>query len=289
MPMTCPDPRIAVVIATRNRAAILRETLQRLLFLPERPQVIVVDNGSSDDTVEVARSAGSSVKLIALPGNHGAAARNLGVEAASTPYIAFADDDSWYEPCSLSLAVDLFDHHPRLGLIAARVLVGPAAELDPTCAAMARSPLPRARDLPGPAVLGFLACGAIVRRSAFLAVGGFSDRLGVGGEEKLLAIDLAVAGWQLAYIDSVVTRHHPPMRVDHQARRRTLVRNALWSAWLRRRPAGAIAETARLVRRHLFNRAGRAAIREAIAGLRSIVDARRPVPRDLDRLLYLID
>src|SRR5206468_1912268 len=83
---------------------------------------------------------------------------------------------------------------PRMALLAARVLVGPAAVIDPTCEAMARSPLPPRADSPGPSILGFLACGAVVRRSAFLAVGGFAGRFGVGGGEELLGIDLALAG-----------------------------------------------------------------------------------------------
>jgi hypothetical protein len=50
-----------------------------------------------------------------------------------------------------------------------------------------RSPLPRQPDLPGPPVLGFVACGAVVRRSAYLAVGGFSPVVFFLGEETLLA------------------------------------------------------------------------------------------------------
>jgi hypothetical protein len=65
-------------------------------------------------------------------------------------------------------------------VLAARVLVGPDRRRDPVCDEMAHSPLGRAADLPGPSVLGFIACGAVVRRSAFLEVGGFHARLGVG-------------------------------------------------------------------------------------------------------------
>src|SRR5207253_11095878 len=54
---------------------------------------------------------------------------------------------------------------------------------DPLCELLAASCLPRGDDLPGPRILGFLACGAIVRREAYLGVGGFEFRYGVGGEE----------------------------------------------------------------------------------------------------------
>lgn len=82
-------------------------------------------------------------------------------------------------------------------------------------------------------VLGFLACGAVVRRSAYLEVGGFHRRLGVGGEEELLALDLAAAGCELAYIPDVVCHHHPSSARQSIERRRLLVRNGLWVAWLR--------------------------------------------------------
>jgi hypothetical protein len=98
------------------------------------------------------------------------------------------------------------------------------------CQEMADSPLQPADDLPGPPLLGFIACGAVVRRDAFLEVGGFDARLGVGGEEELLALDLAARGWGLAYVDEVVAHHYPSPSRDPADRRRLLVRNALWSA-----------------------------------------------------------
>src|SRR5215218_1414627 len=101
-------PGITVVVATRNRAARLAGVLERLGGLPERPPVVVVDNGSDDDTVDVAgRFPG--VRVLRLPRNHGAAARNYGVAAAKTPYVAFADDDSWWAPGSLARAGELFE------------------------------------------------------------------------------------------------------------------------------------------------------------------------------------
>lgn len=98
-----------------------------------------------------------------------------GVGPASTPYVAFADDDSWWAPGALQGAADLFGVRPRLGLLAARILVGSEIVLDPVCHQMGRSVLGRAADLPGPSLLGFLACAAMVRREAFCAVGGFEE------------------------------------------------------------------------------------------------------------------
>src|SRR4051812_23109578 len=224
---------VSVVIATRNRADELERTLNRLAALPERPEVLVVDNASDDGTPDRARGV-PGVRVLALGENRGAAARNAGVRAARSPYVAFCDDDSWWAPGSLARAAALLEHHPRVALVAARVLVGDERRPEPTCLQMAASPLPARPDVPGPRIRGFVACGAVVRREAFLAAGGFDRRFGVGGEEALLACDLAAAGWELVYADEIVAEHHPSPVRDRRRRRAVATRNDLWFTWLRR-------------------------------------------------------
>jgi GT2 family glycosyltransferase len=256
-PPGAPNPGplpVSVVIITRDRCAGLLESLPHIVGSGAgdraAPEVIVVDNGSSDGTVAAVRRLFPEVIVVEAGRNAGAAGRNLGVARArpESRLIAFADDDSWWADGALSRAVRLFDEYPRLGLLAGRVLVGPDQRLDPTCEAMAASPLPAEGDLPGPSVLGFLACGAVVRRLAFEDAGGFTERFGVGGEETLLAVDLASAGWGLAYCPAVVAHHHPsPVRAVH-ARRRRQARNQLWSAWLRMPALDAAAESLGMLR-----------------------------------------
>ena len=160
------DPRIAVVVITRDRPHELQRTLTRLRALPEAPEIVVVDNGSARPGASAVAAAGSPVRVIALPENLGARARNIGVAAVRTPYVAFADDDSWWAPGALARAADALDADPRLALVNGRILVGDEQREDPNCAAMARSPLPRAPGQQGHALLSFIACGAVVRRRA---------------------------------------------------------------------------------------------------------------------------
>jgi GT2 family glycosyltransferase len=275
---------IGVVIATRNRRASVLATLDRLAELPERPPVVLVDNGSGDGTPRAVRRRHPDVKVMELRANAGAAGRNAGVRAHDAPLVAFSDDDSWWEPGALARAVATFARSRRLGLVAARVLVGPERRLDPTCAAMRRSPLPRAPGLSGPQVLGFVACGAVVRRGAFLSVGGFHPRLGVGGEEALLALDLAAAGWRLAYCDEVVAHHHPSGAGAgaRAGRRDTQARNDLWTAWLRRPVRRALARTLAL--------AGRpATLLAAARGLPWVVRERRTLPSAIERAARAVE
>jgi GT2 family glycosyltransferase len=278
-----PSPsRVAVVIATRNRGPELLGTLVRLLALDERPRIVVVDNGSTDGTAELVRSRHPDVEVVGLRRNLGAGARTVGARLVDCPYVAFSDDDSWWAPGALGRAAELLDRHPRLAVLAARVLVGPGRRLDPVCREMAGSPLPPADDLPGPPVLGFIACGAVVRRDAFLEVGGFDARLGVGGEEELLSLDLAARGWGLAYVDEVVAHHHPSPVRDPAGRRRRQVRNALWSAWLRRPLGGAARQTVRLAALAVHQPGAWQGVLLAMGGLPWVLRERRPVPRDLE-------
>jgi GT2 family glycosyltransferase len=207
-------PDVTLVIASRNRRDDLLATLPR-----HEVPVVLVDNGSTDGTVAAVREAHPDVTVLPLERNEGARARTLGAARAGTPFVAFADDDSWWAPGDLARAVTLLRAHPRLALINARILVGPEERVDPVCTEMAGSPLGTAPDLPGPSLLGFVACGSIVRTAAFEAVGGFDPVVRFPGEEERLALDLAAAGWGLAYVDSLTVHHHPSPRRDAPRRR----------------------------------------------------------------------
>jgi GT2 family glycosyltransferase len=222
--------RITVVVVSRNR----REELLRTLPRHEAP-VVLVDNASTDGSAPAVRAAQPGVLVVELARNLGAVARNLGVLIATTPYVAFADDDSWWAPGALAGAAAVLDAHPRVGLLAGRILVSEQERLDPVSAAMAGAPLGCHPDGAGPDVLGFAACAAVVRRSAFLQVGGFDRVVRFPGEEERVALDLADHGWLLSYRDDLVVHHHPsPYRDAPHRRHRGIVRNLLLTACMRR-------------------------------------------------------
>ncbi|MEV0132985.1 glycosyltransferase family 2 protein [Dactylosporangium sp. NPDC050688] len=285
--------KVTVVIATRNRGPGLQRTLRLLTGHGDAPPVIVVDNGSTDGTPALLAERFPQVRVVPLRRNAGAVARNHGVAAARTPYVAFADDDSWWAPDALARAARHFDAAPRLALIAARALVGPQERLDPMAAFMATGPLGAAADLPGPSVLGFLACAAVVRRDDFLAAGGFDPVVFFMGEEARLALDLRVAGRGLAYCDDVVAHHHPAPAADqagkHAGRRALALRNDALTAWMRRPLGVAVQRSAALLDAARTDRAARRATAELAARLPAALTRRRPVPADVeDELAALV-
>jgi GT2 family glycosyltransferase len=262
--------RVTIVVMTRNRWPDLQKSLPH-----HRVPVILVDNGSTDGTPARVRKHHPAVDVVELETNHGSTARNIGVARARTPYVAFADDDSWWAAGSLSRAAATFDAHPRLAVLAARMLVGEDENTDPICAVMADSPLGRDADLPGPSVLGFLACGAVVRRDAYLAAGGFDDVVFFMGEEERLALDLAAMGWGLAYVENVVARHHPSPVRDPVARAARAARNELLTAVMRRPWPVVIRAIAAAAR---TGAPGRLALRQALPVLPRALTRRRRLP-----------
>jgi N-acetylglucosaminyl-diphospho-decaprenol L-rhamnosyltransferase len=283
------DSRVTVVILTHNRRVELLAALERARELPEAPAVVVVDNASHDGTAEHLARGFPDLDVVRLRENRGAAGRNVGAERAATRYVAFADDDTWWAPGSLRRAADLLDRHPQLGLITGRILVGPDNREDAACAAMAGSPLRCEPGLPGMPVLGFLAGATVVRRSAFLSVGGYERRLFLGGEEQLVAVDLAAAGWAMAYVPDVLAHHHPSAARDGSRRRVLLIRNALWFAWLRRPASVAVPVTVRTLRAAAHDPDTRRALREAVMGLGWVLHRRRVTPPHVEDALRRLE
>jgi len=272
---------VGVAVITRDRREVLMTTLQRLRALPQRPPIAVVDNASRDGTAAAVRRRFPDISIERSEKNLGAAARTVAAELLGTPIVAFADDDSWWANDALDRLATAFAGNPDLGLVAARVLVGPEGRLDPTCELMRSSPL-RDNGLPGPRILGFVACGVAVRREAFLAAGGFEPRFGIGSEENLLSIDLAAAGWQLCYLDAVVAHHHPSADYPRPGRESRALRNDLWTLWLRRPLRSALGGTARTLGRAVRDPTARRALAGAACGAPWVVRNRRKVPAALE-------
>lgn len=286
------SPRTSFVIATRNRADDLERTVQQLLDSTQCP-IIVVDNASQDATREAASALtcwSRRIRLITLDRDRGAIARNVGVYACRTPYVAFCDDDSWWQPEAIAIGEAEFGCRPALALLAARTVVLPGGHTDAFSEQLAASPLGCPAGLPGPSVLGFQTRSAMVRKRAFEGVGGFSPVPHFRGEEQLLALDLAAAGWQLCYCPAMVACHQPSLgRGAASAQHARVLRNDALTAWMRR-PASVCAVAAgALLRAAVHDGAHFRAATEALLRLPAAVRQRRALPSALEAQVRLCE
>jgi hypothetical protein len=128
-----------------------------------------------------------------------------------------------------------------------------------------------------------------MRREAVLSVGGFCERLSIGGEEELLSWDLAGAGWLMSYVPELIAHHHPPPHDGRPERREMGIRNTLWTAWLRRPARSAATRTVRQLRRSPADRYTARAVVRALAGAPWVLRERRVSPPHVERMRRMLE
>ncbi len=122
IPSVCEGPGesglVSVIIPTYNRGYFISKTIDSVLAQTYRPiEIIVVDDGSDDDTREVVGKFGAQVRYVYQQNAGLASARNTGLAAAEGEYIAFQDSDDIWLPWKLEAQVELMRHVPDLALV----------------------------------------------------------------------------------------------------------------------------------------------------------------------------
>jgi glycosyltransferase involved in cell wall biosynthesis len=117
-------PRVSVVAIFLNEASYLREAVESVLAQDCDCELILVDDGSTDDSSEIAREYARRYErciYVEHPGhaNRGmSASRNVGVKAARAPYVAFIDGDDVWPQGKLREQLEVLDAHPEVGMVA---------------------------------------------------------------------------------------------------------------------------------------------------------------------------
>ncbi len=170
--------RVTVVIPCYNAARTLKQSIQSALDQSHSEiEVVVVDDGSTDDPASVCASFNGLVRLVRQPNRGLSAARNAGVEAATGEYVTLLDADDLLLPNCIARRVEILEADPEIGLVA-----GWFREIDAEGRTLDRVPERREvwREAPfrqavrrnwGPPV------GWTFRRDAFFRVGGFDPLL----------------------------------------------------------------------------------------------------------------
>lgn len=111
---------VSVIIPTHNRADLIVETIKSIQDQSfKNIEIIVVDNGSTDNTCEVIKSVNySNIKYFKMENSGGPAGpRNLGIREAKGDYIAFLDSDDLWLPDKLAKQVEILDNFSDIGLV----------------------------------------------------------------------------------------------------------------------------------------------------------------------------
>lgn len=222
-------PRVSVVIPVFNGERFLRQAIESVLAQDDVPlEVLVVDDGSTDRSGEIAAAFGAPVRGLAQPHAGIAAARNTGIRAARGDFLAFLDADDLWTPGRLRAQLD------RLAADAAIDCIFGIVEHFRDPAASMRF------DVRGPErAPGLLPGAMLVRRAAFMRVGLFDEarRLGEFVEWQLRAEEL---GLRRTFVPMVVLRRriHDANTTARLAAERGEYLRVLRTV-LRRRAAGA--------------------------------------------------
>ncbi len=110
--------RFSVIIPTYNRSAWLVAALESVFAQMVQPfEIIVADDGSTDDTLAVLEKYGDRVKVLTQQNAGPAAARNMGIKAATGDYIAFLDSDDLWFPHTLALYREVIDKNANPAIV----------------------------------------------------------------------------------------------------------------------------------------------------------------------------
>jgi hypothetical protein len=264
--------KLSYVIVTHNRRAALMATLRHLHATtplpPEAWEAWVVDNASTDGSVEAVRCEFPGVKIIERDDNEGTAARSHAFGPARGRYLILLDDDSYPIGDTVSRSIEYMDRHPRTAALVGKVVL-PDGLLE-ACAM--------------PSVM--LSGAVCIRKSVLDEVGGFHAEFFRKAGEYDLSFRMMQAGYLVERFEDIVYRHDKVMtgRCSELAHRMDLrnnlilverylpreMRRAYRRDWLKRYAAIAIAAGCRTAASQAIHEARLWAQRERLAGRQTL-------------------
>jgi len=218
--------------------------LEELDWPSDRLEVIVVENGSGDDSADRLAGALPNIQLIVSKTNLGfAGGCNLGVSKSTGEYLAFLNNDARPDDKWIRAAVDRFESDSTIGAVASKVLDWEGVNVDFIDAALTwfgqgykpltAQPVPRNYDIPSSVLFG-TGSAMFVRASDYAALGGFDERFFMFFEDVDLGWRLNLAGRTFAYEPNSIAfhKHHASMSSFGAFKEQYLLeRNALFALY----------------------------------------------------------
>jgi GT2 family glycosyltransferase len=243
--MPVSSPAVSVIIVNWNRQELLRACLRSLEQQTFRDfEVIVVDNGSADGSLELLRSAPfEQVRTIENPENRGfCAANNQGIEAARGRFIGLLNNDAEAEPHWLEELLGALDPQADVGMAASKILTWEDHRIIDKASHLIypdgqnrgrgtgepdRGQYDRLEEAAWPD-----GCAALYRRSMLLQIGGFDEDFFAYADDAELGLRARIAGWRCLYVPTAVVYHHTGSTLGRYSAERLFLieRNRLWLA-----------------------------------------------------------
>ena len=212
--------KVAILVVNWNAGALLGRCLQSLARQTRPPdRVIVVDNASSDDSLELAAPYLSGVEVIRLQENAGfARANNIGADAATdVDALVLLNPDAFPEPGWLAALVDAAERFPEFAAFASQLrldaapdrLDGAGDSYHVSGRAWRNGHNAPVASWPAAAHEVFAPCAAaaLYRRQAFAEIGGFDESYFCYFEDVDLGFRLRLRGYRTLYVPASVVRH----------------------------------------------------------------------------------
>lgn len=212
-------PCVSVIVVNWNGKELLTPCLQALRQQRFRDfEIIIVDNGSTDGSVEFVRAGFTEARVIALDENLGfSAANNIGIGHARGKYIALLNSDTEVEPRWLEELVNALDAQPEIGFCASKMLLWKTREIADTCGdfytvegiAGKIGHLEHAAQYDHPReVFGACAGAAIYRKSMLDDIGLLDEDFFLAHEDTDLSFRAQLMGYKCLYVPTAIVYHH---------------------------------------------------------------------------------
>jgi glycosyltransferase involved in cell wall biosynthesis len=171
--MNMPKLSISVIIPVYNTEKYLAQAIKSVLDQTVQPdEIIVVDDGSTDKSVEVARQFLPKVKIITQQNKGAGTARNVGIKEASGAYLAFLDaDDLWVEN-KLEQQLSYLENHPETDMVFGIVAQFVSPELSAEHQSKLKTELEK--------MPGYVAGAMLIKLETFMKVGLLNEKLELG-------------------------------------------------------------------------------------------------------------
>ena len=188
-------PLVTVNILAYNRKKEVEITLTKILneldYPKDKLEIIVVDNASTDGTYDMIKEKFPQVKVIRLQKNIGIAGWNYGFKDEKGKYFLVLDDDSHPEK-GLKEAILFLEEHKEVGILACKIVGG-----------MFRTDsLQHLQEW-----IGFIGCGAIIKREVIEKIGGFAEWIFLYSHEWEYGLRAMNNGWKILYFGECIVNH----------------------------------------------------------------------------------